>query len=536
MMGCGMSVKTLKKVTFSGNAKEFLKNIGVREFDEKAAIELRLKFYDEYQPDTINKEYYEDIKQFVKYWKKNIFMDYFTPSEVRQIFKPYRFLFVKEDNKSIAWKHADEIYIDKPFMATGLTELEYIHNKNLINSGFLKNLNKKELADFIEFIKSLGAMYKLDVVRLSDDMAKENPNNPYSPHSDYNWVNTATIEDYDIQDNIIIFMWCLKSISASKLVWDTLISANKVVGTATYRPNKKCSWKQVESTLIYYLKVINWVPDKLGNFFSPRDITYENLHESFEYDDSNGLLTAIEFGHNEKNRLEQQRKLREQESEEYKQIDSLAKNIGLDSGDEMRESAELYKKMKSQGKVDEFKKLLDSEQPDFSEDSSSNPSRRFEKLKEDAINSPKKLKEMRQRSVSDGEYEKVKQKAKEYLKDRYTINDVLYCQICKKEMPFKLSDGSYYFEVVSLINDTEKSYKYNFIALCPVDAAKFKFANTSRNNMKTLIKEIIENRTPEEINNNENGKNYIELVLADNSEVIEFTPKHLGDIKSTLDD
>jgi hypothetical protein len=56
-------IKTLKKVTFSGNAKEFLKNIGVREFDEKAAIELRLKFYDEYQPDTINKEYYEDIKQ-----------------------------------------------------------------------------------------------------------------------------------------------------------------------------------------------------------------------------------------------------------------------------------------------------------------------------------------------------------------------------------------------------------------------------------------------------------------------------------------
>ena len=53
--------------------------------------------------------------------------------------------------------------------------------------------------------------------------------------------------------------------------------------------------------------------------------------------------------------------------------------------------------------------------------------------------------------------------------------------------------------------------------------------------MKTLIKEIIENRTPEEINNNKNCKNYIELVLADNSEVIEFTLKHLGDIKSTLD-
>ena len=51
----------------------------------------------------------------------------------------------------------------------------------------------------------------------------------------------------------------------------------------------------------------------------------------------------------------------------------------------------------------------------------------------------------------------------------------------------------------------------------------------------SLIKEIIENRTHEEINNNKNGKNYIELVLADNSEVIEFTPKHLGDIKSTLD-
>jgi uncharacterized protein (DUF305 family) len=419
-------------------------------------------------------------------------------------------------------------------METGLSELVAIHEKYPIFDGYSEKLTIEELKDFVRFLKAIGVMYQLEITHLNKYPALRNPNNPYIWNK-CNWTETGHIEDYSIK-NLVDYLR-ENSVLASRLVWNAIINSdNRRVQVAGFQPNRTHDYKEVDSLLIYMLKNYDWIPTKSGEFRNPQAMTRDDLPDDFPFNNSNGLLTAIEFGHNEKNRLEQQRKLREQESEEYKQIDSLAKKIGLDSGDEMRESAEFYKKMKSQGKLDEIKKLLDSEQPDFSEDSSSNPSRRFEKLKEDAINSPKKLKEMRQRSVSDGEYEKVKQRAKEYLKDRYTINDVLYCQICKKEMPFKLSDGSYYFEAVSLINDAEKSFIYNFIALCPVDAAKFKFANTSRKNMKTLIKEIIENRTPEEINNNKNGKNYIELVLADNSEVIEFTPKHLGDIKSTLDD
>jgi uncharacterized protein (DUF305 family) len=502
--------------------REVYKSIGVREFDERAVIEQKLiKYNSSYNPHIKtfissnygDIQYFNDIKLFISYWKKKPFEIY--------LFKRLLILVgVSIDNKLFLSK-PDDLYLDKPFFKTGLSEVQNIHRKIAVWGEYKNKLNKTELKEFVDFLHALEIMTELNVMGVR---IRNNPN--FSDWGNVRITDKCISEDYSIRG--LEYYLSIQSIGSSRLVWNALIRADKKHAKARSRPNAQHDIQEYESQLIYHLKNHAWIPNKNGEFCKPQDMSLETLHDDFKVINSlafDFLLKAIEFGENIKKR-----------SEEYKQIDSLAKKIGLDSGDEMRESAEFYKKMKSQGKLDEIKKLLDSEQPDFSEDSSSNPSRRFEKLKEDAINSPKKIKEMRQRSVSDGEYEKVKQKAKEYLKDRYTINDVLYCQICKKEMPFKLSDDSYYFEAVSLINDAEKSFIYNFIALCPVDAAKFKFANTSRKNMKTLIKEIIENRTPEEINNNKNGKNYIELVLADNSEVIEFTPKHLGDIKSTLDD
>jgi hypothetical protein len=503
------------------NAVSFLKSIGVREFDERAIIEQKLiKYNSSYNP-LINTfisrnygdiQYFNDIKLFISYWKK-------IPVEI-YLFKRLLILVgVSIDNKLLLSK-PDDLYLDKPFVKTGLSEVQNIHRKIAVWGEYKNKLNKTELKDFVDFLLELEIMTELNVMEVR---IRNNPN--FSAWGNVRITDKCISEDYSIRG--LESYLSIQSIGSSRLVWNALIRADKTHAKARWRPNAQHDIQEYDSQLIYHLKNHAWIPNKNGEFCKPQDMSLETLHDDFKFINSlafDFLLKSIGFGENIKKR-----------SEEYKQFDSLARKIGLDSGDEMRESAEFYKKMKSQGKVDKFNKLLDSEQPDFSEDSSSNPSRRAEKLKEDAINSPKKLKELRQRSVSDGEYEKVKQMAKEYLKDRYTINDVLYCQICRKEMPFKLSDGSYYFEAVSLINDTEKSYIYNFIALCPVDAAKFKYANTSRNNMKTLIKEIIENRTPEEINNNENGKNYIELLLAENSEVVEFTPKHLGDIKSTLD-
>ena len=101
-------------------------------------------------------------------------------------------------------------------------------------------------------------------------------------------------------------------------------------------------------------------------------------------------------------------------------------------------------------------------------------------------------------------------------------------------MPFKLSDGSYYFEVVQLIGDTQKRYKENYIALCPTDAAKFQYANPSKDNISDLVSTLIDDRSPDDINDSDEAENCFDIVLAGNTETVQFRRVHLIDLKAVL--
>jgi hypothetical protein len=129
---------------------------------------------------------------------------------------------------------------------------------------------------------------------------------------------------------------------------------------------------------------------------------------------------------------------------------------------------------------------------------------------------------------------KVKKAAREYLKNRYTQNDkVLYCQICKQPMPFRLADGNFYFEAVEWLK-ADKRHKEGFIALCPTDAAKFKHANASKDNTEIRIKKLLA-RTAQQINNSDDDNNKVHITLANTPETLAFSPNHLIDLKAILD-
>lgn len=164
-----------------------------------------------------------------------------------------------------------------------------------------------------------------------------------------------------------------------------------------------------------------------------------------------------------------------------------------------------------------------------------NPTRRAEKVKEAADDAPEKRSTLKLRSVAE-DNAGTKKAAKSYLLDRYTDNDkILYCQICKQEMPFKLSDGSYYFETVQLIGDTQKRHQENYIALCPTDAAKFQYANSSKDDIKDMLDLLIDDRSEEEINDSyDNEETSFEIELAGETKTLTFTPKHLADLKTIL--
>ena len=65
----------------------------------------------------------------------------------------------------------------------------------------------------------------------------------------------------------------------------------------------------------------------------------------------------------------------------------------------------------------------------------------------------------------------------------------MICQICKEEMPFKKRDGEYYFEAVEALSKDylPKEYEAQFLALCPVCAARYKeFVKNGESTMEKL--------------------------------------------------
>ena len=81
-------------------------------------------------------------------------------------------------NNQTDWLKATELCLDSPLCETGLAELEEIHQKKAIWSGYSENLDEDELRDFVEFVKAIGVMYQLEVINWEVEEAKKNPNKP----------------------------------------------------------------------------------------------------------------------------------------------------------------------------------------------------------------------------------------------------------------------------------------------------------------------------------------------------------------------
>ena len=103
--------------------------------------------------------------------------------------------------------------------------------------------------------------------------------------------------------------------------------------------------------------------------------------------------------------------------------------------------------------------------------------------------------------------------ARSYLADLYTNDDgVMVCQCCRNAMPFKLGDGTYYFEAVQFDSDCDRELTQNHLALCPICAAKFQYArDTPDADLRAALA---------------NGNAEIEVTLAGALENIRFVNLH----------
>jgi len=254
-------------------AVSFLEHIGVRPFDAKTVIELRLGHYDN-PPDQVGDGHYKDMKQFIAYWKKN-------PTDA-DVFRKHHFLLGVSAEGSLHWHKPAQLCLDDPYEETGLAGLSNIHGKYAVWDGYKEKLPESHSKDFIAFVKSIGVMHDLRVERVGSY------NNPHANElrQDYRrsgvkWTYTAIDEDHSISG--IDKYLAQQSVLASRLIWDALIRADRRSATARFRPNQQYPIRESKSQLVCHLRRQAWIPDNAGVFQKPEDMTKDDLRADFPY-------------------------------------------------------------------------------------------------------------------------------------------------------------------------------------------------------------------------------------------------------------
>ena len=243
-----------------------------------------------------------------------------------------------------------------------------------------------------------------------------------------------------------------------------------------------------------------WIPDKQGVFHRPEEIGLDDLPEDFIRDERLA------------NRLGMKKDV----------IAKLAQETGIPPN-KLDQFAEIMNHFKNRPEyIDTVYRQI--KKPEFPSREPVNPERREEKIKEQWSESPKKKYEKRSRSVRTSS-SSIDQET--YLRDKYTnIEGKMVCQICKEEMPFKKRNGQYYFEAMEAFsrNFFTKEHVAQFLALCPVCAAKYnEFIKSEEKEMESLRDAIINSEKPE-----------IPIQLGEEKTTLRFEKSHFLDIKTIL--
>ena len=277
---------------------------------------------------------------------------------------------------------------------------------------------------------------------------------------------------------------------------------------ATYRRNASAGSRQAPSSLVHVLRSAAWVPQGHESFVRPSEASRDALPEGFPFDPGMRWLKTVKWGEDVVKRSEQQR-----------QKETVARELGFPDSSTL----ERAKRFASLPPEEQERFLTDWERNAaraFPDHSSANPERRASLVGEMAADAPERRTEERTRSVSVGR-EEVKAEAGQYLLQQYVTDDELFCQVCKKPMPFKLDDGSAYFERVEFLLGLKKRHLQNYLALCPNHAAMFRHANNTKDCIQEMFLEL--------------ASNELEVVLAQENATIYFTKTHIADLKKIIE-
>ncbi len=533
-------------------AKTLLEKLGVREFSDKEYIKYILN--ERYQDSNYGKKNIKDTKLFIDFLEE-------YPNE-RNIFENYSICLSETSmpEKSI-WCNPKHVYIDRPYEATNLNAFYSAFEDHGLYKISREYLNLKiEKGKLINFFKNIGIRYDLKIQEIIIDPSRhigselkmqDSPGNQFSYLRNYldfqdeaYRINRRIKQHFrDCYINGLDKALQKKDIGVSRLIWNILKKNQHSFlshstgfketnySVAMYRPNSTASIRTKDSILIKTLKSFEWIPQQREGedlvFVTPDDAASSLLPEGFSFDKGYGFLKAIHFSFNSKEENvppEEEPELEEKEQINQKEIEeeNAAKALGFKN----LESAKRAKAFSELPEEEQERLMAEAKQkqsaPELPDNESPDPDRRGQEVYYQAISAPEKRTEKKIRTVSINR-DDTKKESRIYLINQYTNMDgIMICQICQKELPFKLKNGDYYFEAAEFLKEyTDKIHYQNFLALCPNHSAMFCHANDSESSMLEAFKEI--------------QGNLLEVALAGKDMKIYFTKKHIADIKAIIE-
>lgn len=426
------------------DALEFLKRLGLEEPDEVAnVIENILPKYVRIRTEPIDaKEYESDLTAIFHALESDS-----QNKKERLLNKLSKAAFIKAKNAvtgNIEYKRPDEVYL--------YTESLQIY--------FEGNCEVWFVAQEPAILNSITTQLRIpDRVRVH---FRKPDYFGYVTISDRHGRHERGLDGFDPDTKVDGLEFAVTNPTAerAKVIWNEILIPYKqlwkgIVETSTRQSYNKAERSMEISRAGKLLLNNRWIPNKAGGFYTPADISLEDLPDDFIRDENLAENLGL------KRPLAENKLLKKVAEIERISPDLLAEllNAAKREPEKIRRFiATIAIGGKSSNNFPQ-KKVGDME-------------RRGKKIKEQVKEAPRKKYEKKEGSDRIS-IDPNKRDIDAYLRSLYTNDDgIMICQICKKEMPFKKRNGEYYFERVEAF-DIPVEHEANYLALCPICSAMY---------------------------------------------------------------
>jgi hypothetical protein len=476
-------------------ARSFLERIGVREMGE--AEEIVRILHDRYRvpADDLDLEtHFADLRRFMAYVAENPQTD--LGLRTHRILRTARG----------GWATPQDLYVDGPYRETYLSAffastLEP-HKERLtpayLDAGFAADA-------FVSFAERIGVQTRLVAKETRCD---RNPDWAYLQSVPGERFRNPVNRDWTIEG--LVERLQEPTLDLSRLIWRTLRHLPPEQLQARYQKNQGSGSHVAPSQLVHLLRRTAWVAQTGDTpFVIPADAVRSMLPlQGFAYEEGERWLQSVEFGIHETEAAQD----RVQERE-------WAARLGFDDSEQLERARRFVAipPEEQQRVLFEWERRQELELP---EHVSPHPERRSERVRAGAVDAPDRTSVMANRSVAVGLAE-VKEAAEQYLRNEYTNDDgVMICQLCRDELPFRRTDGAYYFEKVSFLPDLDQRHHQNYLALCPNHGAMFQYANAHSDELLDRFRDL--------------EGTALKIPLAGSMRTVYFTEVHRDDLRAVL--